>query len=171
MAEVGGKVVKKLLKPQVEHRRRERINSYLEKLRVLLSEAMKNEQKLKNPKMEKAEILECTVEFLQSKMTSPKRSHDNQPQFMAYHSGFQQCLQNTVNFITRNHQLSPSSKDFFFQQLSTMNLSRMSTRPNQSSGHLHRLLHPASTETSKWLQEHNCTPALCVFQYEAILLE
>ncbi|XP_075715681.1 transcription factor HES-7.1-like [Rhinoderma darwinii] len=100
---------RKLLKPQVERRRRERINSCLEKLRVLLSEEMKNE-KLKNPKMEKADILEYTVDFLQSKMKSQKRCHEDL-QFKNYQSGFQQCHQTTVNFINQNQQLSPSTHE------------------------------------------------------------
>ncbi|XP_066445626.1 transcription factor HES-7.1-like [Eleutherodactylus coqui] len=142
--------LRKLLKPQVERRRRERINSCLEKLRVILSEAMKNEQKLKNPKMEKAEILEYTVKFLQSKMTSPESFHEDL-QSMDYQCGFQQCLQATVNFITRNNQLCSSSKDFFFQKLSSTNLCRMTTRGDQTLGRLHRSLQSNSLAQSKWL--------------------
>uniref|UniRef100_W5N814 Hairy-related 5 n=1 Tax=Lepisosteus oculatus TaxID=7918 RepID=W5N814_LEPOC len=50
-------------KPLLEKRRRERINQSLETLRVLLLENTKNE-KLRNPKVEKAEILESAVHFL-----------------------------------------------------------------------------------------------------------
>ncbi|KAG8563636.1 hypothetical protein GDO81_016158, partial [Engystomops pustulosus] len=146
-----------LLKPQVERRRRERINSCLEKLRVLLSEVMKNEQKFKNPKMEKAEILEYTVDFLQSKIKSTQKFHKDL-QSMDYLSGFRQCLQTTVNFITQNQELSPSSKEFFTQHLSSANLYKMSTTVSQRSEHLHRLLDPTSSETSK--RHHNYSPAV-----------
>uniref|UniRef100_A0A3Q2YMX9 Hairy-related 5 n=1 Tax=Hippocampus comes TaxID=109280 RepID=A0A3Q2YMX9_HIPCM len=52
-------------KPVMEKRRRERINRSLETLRVLMLENTHNE-KLTNPKVEKAEILESVVRFLKS---------------------------------------------------------------------------------------------------------
>ncbi|XP_056426103.1 transcription factor HES-7.1-like isoform X2 [Hyla sarda] len=146
---------RKLLKPQVERRRRERINSCLEKMRLLLSEAMKDE-KLKNPKMEKAEILEYTVEYLQSKIWSTERFHEDL-QSVDYRSGFQQCLRTTVNFITRNRQLSSSSKDFLCQNLSS---TRMSSRVDQRSLRFRRSLHPTSTENPKRLDHHNRNPVV-----------
>ncbi|XP_077118706.1 transcription factor HES-7.1-B-like [Ranitomeya variabilis] len=142
---------RKLLKPMVERRRRERINSCLEKLRLLLADAMKNEKKLKNPKMEKAEILEYTVEFLQSRMTSVKSSREVL-QSIDFRSGFHKCLETTVNFITQNQQLSPSSKELFFKQLSS--------GVHLYSHCLRRPLHPTSPETSKWLNHHSYTFAV-----------
>ncbi|XP_069816067.1 transcription factor HES-7.1-like [Dendropsophus ebraccatus] len=148
------KAQRKLLKPQVERRRRERINSCLEQLRVLLSKAMKNEQKLKNPKMEKAEILEYTVEFLQSKMKSAERFHKDL-QSMDYQSGFQQCLQATVNFMARHQRLSPSHKDVLFHHSSFTNLCTMASNVDQCSLRRQRLMHPKSPGTSP----HNYSPA------------
>nr|XP_025037059.1 transcription factor HES-7 [Pelodiscus sinensis] len=49
----------------MEKRRRDRMNRSLERLRILLLEATQDER-LKNPKVEKAEILQKTVHFLRT---------------------------------------------------------------------------------------------------------
>ncbi|XP_067312714.1 hairy-related 5 isoform X2 [Pseudorasbora parva] len=60
-------------KPLMEKRRRDRINQSLETLRMLLLENTHNE-KLKNPKVEKAEILESVVHFLRAEQGSENDS-------------------------------------------------------------------------------------------------
>ncbi|XP_072520126.1 hairy-related 5 [Salminus brasiliensis] len=57
--------MRRVPKPLMEKRRRDRINHSLETLRLLLLESTCNE-KLKNPKVEKAEILESVVNFLRA---------------------------------------------------------------------------------------------------------
>ncbi|XP_028816783.1 transcription factor HES-7.1-like [Denticeps clupeoides] len=52
-------------KPAMEKRRRDRINHSLEALRILLLHNTDN-QKLRSPKVEKAEILESVVRFLKA---------------------------------------------------------------------------------------------------------
>ncbi|KAM5171764.1 transcription factor HES-7.1-like [Mantella aurantiaca] len=104
-----------LLKPQVERRRRERINGSLEELRVFLSQAARIE-KLQNPKIEKAEILEYTVQFLQSTLKPSEMPQDTFSQ--EYQSGFQHCLRTTLHLINSSLQLPYVSKDLLFQQLS-----------------------------------------------------
>ncbi|XP_015418014.1 PREDICTED: transcription factor HES-7 [Myotis davidii] len=56
----------KMLKPLVEKRRRDRINRSLEELRLLLLERTRD-QNLRNPKLEKAEILEFAVGYLRER--------------------------------------------------------------------------------------------------------
>nr|XP_055033646.1 hairy-related 5 [Misgurnus anguillicaudatus] len=58
----------------MEKRRRDRINQSLETLRLLLLENTHNE-KLKNPKVEKAEILESVVNFLRAEQRSDTDSY------------------------------------------------------------------------------------------------
>ncbi|XP_069042871.1 transcription factor HES-7-like [Lepisosteus oculatus] len=71
---------KKVPKPLLEKRRRERINQSLETLRVLLLENTKNE-KLRNPKVEKAEILESAVHFLKGELEAGgRRARPAQPE-------------------------------------------------------------------------------------------
>ncbi|KAI4897265.1 hypothetical protein NFI96_024634 [Prochilodus magdalenae] len=61
--------MRRVPKPLMEKRRRDRINHSLETLRLLLLENTHNE-KLKNPKVEKAEILESVVNFLRTEQRS-----------------------------------------------------------------------------------------------------
>ncbi|KAG8441512.1 hypothetical protein GDO86_007033 [Hymenochirus boettgeri] len=107
---------RKLLKPLVEKKRRERINNSLEKLRIFLSETLRNE-KLKNPKVEKAEILECTVQFLQARMSPLEDSEVTNQDFQ---SDFQQCLQIALHLINSKADLHHVTKDFLSQQLSML---------------------------------------------------
>ncbi|XP_053699834.1 transcription factor HES-7.1-A-like [Synchiropus splendidus] len=79
---------RKILKPQVEKRRRERMNRSLDNLKTLL---MLQEQSQR--RVEKAEILEQTVAFLHN---HHKRS---------FHDGFSSCLQMATRF------LGPDRKD------------------------------------------------------------
>ncbi|XP_066578212.1 hairy-related 5 [Amia ocellicauda] len=58
---------KRVPKPLMEKRRRDRINHSLETLRVLLLDSTRDE-KLRNPKVEKAEILESVVNFLKAEL-------------------------------------------------------------------------------------------------------
>ncbi|XP_041093296.1 transcription factor HES-7-like [Polyodon spathula] len=114
-------------KPLMEKRRRDRINRSLETLRVLLLHSAKNE-KLRNPKVEKAEILESVVQFLKADLeggdvtrqksqrrereeeeemtttTTKRASPSHQPN---YRDGMMKCLLRVSDFISaRSNQLS-----------------------------------------------------------------
>ncbi|NP_001082175.1 transcription factor HES-7.1-B [Xenopus laevis] len=106
---------RKLLKPLVEKRRRERINNSLEKLRIFLSQTLKSE-KLKNPKVEKAEILECTVQFLQSRKLLPL---DREAVDKEYQSGFQHCLETTLHFMNSKPDMNGVTKELLSHQMSS----------------------------------------------------
>nr|DBA29881.1 TPA: hypothetical protein GDO54_005933 [Pyxicephalus adspersus] len=138
-----------LLKPQVERRRRERINNSLEKLRIFLFQAMQIE-KLQNPKIEKAEILEYTVQFFESIMKSSEMPPDTFS--CEYQSGFQHCLQTTLHLINSNQQLSYVSKDFLFQKL-PLNHPKVSLSLDHQCRTLRRIHSPTfSSEKSTQLQ-------------------
>ncbi|XP_067104062.1 hairy-related 5 [Osmerus mordax] len=103
-------------KPLMEKRRRERINHSLETLRRLLLENTRNER-LNNPKVEKAEILESVVEFLR---TEHEGEHSNPPMKRAlstegvgessckrrknYQEGMRSCLLRVSHFINTKSQ-------------------------------------------------------------------
>ncbi|KAK1138168.1 transcription factor HES-7.1-A-like [Acipenser oxyrinchus oxyrinchus] len=98
---------KKLLKPLIEKRRRERMNHSLESLRILLLENAQM-KKLTNPKVEKAEILESAVEFLrreracdgaQQRQRLRRVARDASESQRGYHDGFQDCLTRTASFL------------------------------------------------------------------------
>ncbi|XP_053699832.1 transcription factor HES-7.1-A-like [Synchiropus splendidus] len=89
---------RKLIKSQVEKRRRERINHSLERLRTMLLQEPQQTGGAQR-RVEKAEILEQTVVFLQS---NHKRSGGHNHSF---HDGFSSCLQRASHF------LGPDGKD------------------------------------------------------------
>ncbi|XP_073695660.1 hairy-related 1 [Garra rufa] len=64
---------KRILKPVIEKKRRDRINQRLDELRTLLLDNTLD-SRLQNPKLEKAEILELTVEYIRTKATAVRDS-------------------------------------------------------------------------------------------------
>ncbi|XP_061542570.1 transcription factor HES-7.1-like [Phycodurus eques] len=103
--------MRRVSKPVMEKRRRERINRSLETLRVLMLEQTRNE-KLTNPKVEKAEILESVVQFLKSNKKEEKgqrgkksvlspREHDHE-----HREGMRSCLQRIRRFIASDERAS-----------------------------------------------------------------
>ncbi|KAM7333634.1 transcription factor HES-7 isoform X2 [Alexandromys fortis] len=108
-----------MLKPLVEKRRRDRINRSLEELRLLLLERTRD-QNLRNPKLEKAEILEFAVGYLRerSRVEPPgaPRSPGQDAEALAscYLSGFRECLLRLAAFA---HDASPAARSQLFSAL------------------------------------------------------
>ncbi|XP_060058445.1 transcription factor HES-7 [Erinaceus europaeus] len=102
----------KMLKPLVEKRRRDRINRSLEELRLLLLERTRD-QNLRNPKLEKAEILEFAVGYLRerSRVEPPGAprppAQDAEVLASCYLSGFRECLFRLAAFA---HDASPAAR-------------------------------------------------------------
>ncbi|XP_076866782.1 hairy and enhancer of split related-7 [Brachyhypopomus gauderio] len=84
---------RKLLKPQVERRRRERMNRSLENLRLLLVQDA-GHQVLSQRRVEKAEILEQTVLFLQSSVEQAKGAEG-----YPFLEGFSACMDRATRFL------------------------------------------------------------------------
>nr|XP_004669260.1 transcription factor HES-7 isoform X1 [Jaculus jaculus] len=114
----------KMLKPLVEKRRRDRINRSLEELRLLLLERTRD-QNLRNPKLEKAEILEFAVGYLRerSRVEPPGTARAGLPRSPAqdaealascYLSGFRECLLRLAAFA---HDASPAARAQLFSAL------------------------------------------------------
>ncbi|XP_041931248.1 hairy-related 5 [Alosa sapidissima] len=109
------KKFRRIAKPVMEKRRRDRINHSLETLRLLLSENTDNE-KLRSPKVEKAEILESVVNFfraeqaeLQSRSKGRKRAREEDTDHLThkrqmYNDGMRACLLTVSHFITSKTQ-------------------------------------------------------------------
>ncbi|MCI4394159.1 hypothetical protein PGIGA_G00165610 [Pangasianodon gigas] len=66
---------RRVLKPVIEKKRRDRINQRLDELRTLLLDNTLD-SRLQNPKLEKAEILELTVEYIRKKAANAKENAD-----------------------------------------------------------------------------------------------
>uniref|UniRef100_A0A8C7Z5S7 Hairy-related 5 n=1 Tax=Oryzias sinensis TaxID=183150 RepID=A0A8C7Z5S7_9TELE len=98
-------LARRMSKPLMERRRRERINHSLETLRLLMVKHTQNE-KLKNPKVEKAEILESVVEFLRADLEKGKqagRTLSGDPEHH-YRDGMRSCLLKVSHFISSKSQ-------------------------------------------------------------------
>ncbi|XP_074540193.1 uncharacterized protein LOC141801147 [Halichoeres trimaculatus] len=91
------KAIRKSLKPQVERRRRERMNHSLESLKTLLLQ----KQEVTKRRVEKAEILEHTVLFLQNSAHGEKaRGEDGGGGHKhSYQDGFSTCLEKAAQFF------------------------------------------------------------------------
>ncbi|KAM6225513.1 uncharacterized protein M6G45_017886 [Spheniscus humboldti] len=88
---------RKLLKPLMEKRRRDRMNRSLDRLRLLLLAATRDER-LQNPKVEKAEILQKTVQFLRAQPLS-EPSGTEELFLRRYRSGYRECLARAAHFL------------------------------------------------------------------------
>uniref|UniRef100_A0A8C0J004 Transcription factor HES-5 n=1 Tax=Chelonoidis abingdonii TaxID=106734 RepID=A0A8C0J004_CHEAB len=84
----------KLRKPVVEKMRRDRINSSIEQLKLLLEKEFQRHQP--NSKLEKADILEMTVSYL--KQQTAGSIHKNS-QF-DFKEGYSRCLQEAFHFLS-----------------------------------------------------------------------
>ncbi|XP_056103268.1 hairy and enhancer of split related-7 [Rhinichthys klamathensis goyatoka] len=121
------KMDRKLLKPEVERRRRERMNRSLENLRTLLLQGPEHNSPSQR-RLEKAEILEYTVLFLQNSVAQAKKAKDveggEKHQFV---DGFSSCLQKAARFLSDegdSHGLEASVSETMCHRL---------TRPCMSS--------------------------------------
>ncbi|XP_022597611.1 transcription factor HES-5-like [Seriola dumerili] len=78
----------KLRKPIVEKMRRDRINSCIEQLKIILEKEFHKQEP--NSKLEKADILEMTVSFLRQQL---------QPG-LDYSHGYSHCWRDSVHFLS-----------------------------------------------------------------------
>ncbi|XP_010167714.1 transcription factor HES-5 [Antrostomus carolinensis] len=88
----------KLRKPVVEKMRRDRINSSIEQLKLLLEKEFQRHQP--NSKLEKADILEVAVSYLkqQSQRQDQTFIHKNPEQ--DFNSGYLRCLKEAMHFLS-----------------------------------------------------------------------
>ncbi|XP_002942675.1 transcription factor HES-7.1-A [Xenopus tropicalis] len=105
---------KRLMKPVIEKRRRDRINQSLEHLRTLLLEATHDET-LKNPKAEKADILKKTVHFL--KMCHNPVPSDGKKLLSGFKGGFREGLNQATSFLNSADSICQKKKEYVVQRL------------------------------------------------------
>ncbi|XP_042348746.1 transcription factor HES-7-like [Plectropomus leopardus] len=144
-----GKTRKRVLKPVVEKKRRDRINQSLAELRSLLLNYT-SDPRLQNPKIEKAEILDLAVEYLQ-KWTDGKNlrkdsasSHTKTPApvvslhhfesnapalFTIESAGFQQCVAQLTSYM---HKITPTQRSSLMEGLKHHTQSQHANKPDFS---------------------------------------
>ncbi|XP_059925648.1 transcription factor HES-5-like [Gadus macrocephalus] len=113
----------KIRKPLVEKLRRERINSSIEQLKSLLGpEFLKQEP---DSKMEKADILEMTVDFLRQLQLS--RHGNSVTGLTAANQGHSRCVQEVVHFLSKDEVKTLSNRRMLdhFQNLRTSSDTRL----------------------------------------------
>ncbi|NXP96286.1 HES5 factor, partial [Passerina amoena] len=88
-----------LRKPVVEKMRRDRINSSIEQLKLLLEKEFQRHQP--NSKLEKADILEVAVSYLkqQSQLQDQKAFIHKSPE-QDFNSGYLRCLKEAMHFLS-----------------------------------------------------------------------
>ncbi|XP_053546924.1 transcription factor HES-5-like [Bombina bombina] len=92
------KGLRKLKKPVIEKMRRDRINSSIEQLRILLEKEFQKQQLPSKP--EKADILEMTVSFLQQHLAAKSAPSPS----LSYREGHSRCLQESLHFLSLQPQ-------------------------------------------------------------------
>ncbi|XP_029990643.1 transcription factor HES-5-like [Sphaeramia orbicularis] len=85
----------KLRKPVVEKMRRDRINTCIEQLKVLLEKEFHKQDP--NAKLEKADVLEMTVAFLKQQLQIQSPAAHT-----AHSQGYSQCWKETLHFLSSN---------------------------------------------------------------------
>ncbi|XP_048375300.1 transcription factor HES-5-like [Sphaerodactylus townsendi] len=88
----------KLRKPVVEKMRRDRINSSIEQLKVLLEKEFQRHQP--NSKLEKADILEVAVSYLKQQRQSQGPVFAQKNPELDFNTGYLRCLRETFNFLS-----------------------------------------------------------------------
>ncbi|XP_053546922.1 transcription factor HES-5-like [Bombina bombina] len=88
----------RLRKPVIEKMRRDRINSSIEQLRILLEKEFQKQQLPSKP--EKADILEMTVSFLQQHLAAKSAPSPS----LSYREGHSRCLQESLHFLSLQPQ-------------------------------------------------------------------
>ncbi|XP_068514610.1 transcription factor HES-5-like [Anas acuta] len=90
----------KLRKPVVEKMRRDRINSSIEQLKLLLEKEFQRHQP--NSKLEKADILEMTVSYLkqQSQLQLKTVASFHKSSQFDFREGYSRCLQEAFHFLS-----------------------------------------------------------------------
>ncbi|XP_068596203.1 hairy-related 11 [Brachionichthys hirsutus] len=125
-----GRRRKRHLKPVVEKKRRDRINHSLADLRSLLLK-LTSDPRLQNPKIEKAEILDLAVEYLQKWADGENLNGASGAASLVTveSAGFHQCVARLSNYM---HRIAPAQRTSLMEGLKhhTESLSSNNRKPD-----------------------------------------
>ncbi|XP_075696851.1 transcription factor HES-5-like isoform X2 [Rhinoderma darwinii] len=113
--------IRKLRKPVIEKMRRDRINSSIEQLHILLEKEFQRHQLPSKP--EKADILEMTVTFLRRHMAERNVTASSQAQ----REGYSTCVQDSITFLSVQNQQVNKPTRYVNGQTASHALSTMMT--------------------------------------------
>lgn len=105
---------KRINKPLIEKRRRERINECLNQLQTMITQLDKDKSKRRSSKLEKADILEMTVEFIKNGRVTTKyeksESVDKTDTSCQYMEGYKKCVEEINTFFRNSTNVSQELK-------------------------------------------------------------
>lgn len=104
---------RRINKPLIEKRRRARINDCLTQLKNIVLEAQES-QSPKPSKLEKADILEMTVDFIKKRTASNSNEdcyHGDKNQRMDYMAGYTGCLTEVSRFLTKTNGINQELRE------------------------------------------------------------
>ena len=104
-----GRLDRSISKPLMEKRRRDRINKSLDELKTILVTALKRDQNGCS-KLEKADILEMTVNYLKTSKTSVESNRQ-------YEAGKQSAIEDSIKMIQSNPALTQEQKTSLILQI------------------------------------------------------
>ncbi|XP_032619728.1 transcription factor HES-2 [Chelonoidis abingdonii] len=113
--------LRKTLKPLMEKRRRARINESLNQLKTLILPLIGKDSS-RYSKLEKADILEMTVQFLRE-IPAPGESVPDPAE--SYQEGYRACLSHLTSLLAKSHLLGRDSCSHLLEHLQ-----RTSTEPS-----------------------------------------
>eukprot|EP00079_Xenopus_tropicalis_P009659 XP_002933895.1 PREDICTED: transcription factor HES-5 [Xenopus tropicalis] len=100
--------LRQIRKPVVEKMRRDRINSSIKQLRMLLEKEFQRHQP--NSKLEKADILEMTVNYLKEHQLQMNAvAFARKSPFQDYNQGYSRCLEETLQFLSHTEMQKPAN--------------------------------------------------------------
>lgn len=106
---------RRVFKPIIEKRRRDRINTCLEELKKLVLEGM-NKDSTRHSKLEKADILEMTVKYLKS-VQMQQQAIANNEYMHKYRAGYTECATAVGQYINGGEAMDTSVRARLMQHL------------------------------------------------------
>ncbi|XP_060077587.1 transcription factor HES-4-B-like [Ylistrum balloti] len=129
--------LRKINKPMMEKKRRARINQCLTQLKSLVLEAMKRDS-TQVSKLEKADILEMTVNYLRNTQHQQQQCVDSTTDMRRnkYRTGFNECATEVMRYLGNDEGVTPDVKsrlsDHLTRCVRVMNSRLSESRPEAS---------------------------------------
>ncbi|OTF83285.1 Transcription factor HES-1 (Hairy and enhancer of split 1)-like [Euroglyphus maynei] len=150
----------RISKPLMEKRRRARINQCLSQLKTIVVDSAGQYTQNNKCKLEKADILELTVNYVKQLHQEHVQQQQQQQQSTKigeqYLSGYSECVRQMCEYLTKNQsQISYESiKDFLQQSLSTTYQSHHQQRSQTTTF----VTPPSPAPSSESSSNHGCSP-------------
>ncbi|XP_062597382.1 transcription factor HES-1-like [Saccostrea cucullata] len=146
-----GSPKRRVNKPMIERRRRERINECLNQLQTLIAQLDKEKPKIgKSNKLEKADILEMTVDFV--KRSQPMLKEENEKKespadSVQYQAGYEKCRIEIQSFLQTSENVPEEVKTALLKQIQN-SPKQQPSQPTETNARVQDLNPKSSAPTS-----------------------